>query len=369
MGQRGLWLALWLVVAAMSCSDGAKKGFNAAAQLDRQGQQLEAAQSYVKAHRASPESSFGKLARSRAEIIYAELGAQHLQAKRWTELNEVADHILDLDGSSKFGALYKGYATYGQDQVNDVSGWLEKAQGNLRGVSPPSPQAVEATAKALFRGATQGATSALEGSIVDERFLTNLRTRLSNRVMREQTVRQRRQELLKQNDLDSMATLLDNYADSPEAAKVRTPYATKISAKLKSVETVGPPTVEDPDPIATLVDALRLRAPEEKVSKAALSKIEALRGQWEEHFSESLENIDELVAEHQQKAIESMAKVISDKCAPQLTKVRGGDEAALTPLEEARQEALKLIPNGLAEEEMQDLAVRVHAACSPPTKQ
>lgn len=365
MGAFLLLLLLYLVVA---CSDAAQGNFESAAELDQQAKQLDAVDAYFKAHKTAPDSHHGKLAYARAEVLLLELGAQNLQTKQWEELAKVADRILELDAASYAGNVFKGYALYGQGQLDQADQYLKKATGPAKGVSPPSDLAIEATAKALFRGAEAGARAALSGSVVDERFLKNTSVRLENKVKRQQTSEARRTELAKAGTLDAMATLLDNYSDSPEAAKVREPYALKVSAKLKSVKTIGPPTVNDPDPITTLEVSLSERVPEVKAAKKSLARIPALRKAWEEHYSEQLENIDEMVAEYQQKAIVRMAKVISDKCAPLHTKVKGGDATAIEPLEEARQEALKMIPNGLAEEELQDLAIRVHVACSPPTK-
>lgn len=364
----GAFLILMLLYLVVACSDAAQGDFEAAAELDQQAKQLDAVDAYLKAHKTAPDSHHGKLAYARAKVLLLELGAQNLQTKQWEDLSKVADRIIELDAASYAGNVYKGYALFGQGQMDEADLFLKKASGPAKGVSPPSELAIEATAKALFRGAEAGAKAALTGSVVDERFLKNTSVRLENKVKRQQASVARRAELSKEGTLDAMATLLDNYGESPEAAKVRTPYATKVAAKLKSVKAVGPPTVNDPDPITTLEVTLSERVPAEKVAKKALSRIPALRKAWEEHYSEQLENIDDLVAEYQQKAIERMAKVISDKCAPLHTKVKGGDTTAIERLDEARQEALKMIPNGLAEEEMQDLAIRVHVACSPPSK-
>lgn len=370
--QRALyWGAslLLFILAVVACGDAAQGDFEVAAELDQQAKQLEAVDAYFKAHKTAPDSHHGKLAYARAEVLLLELGAQNLQTKQWEELAKVADKILELDTSSFAGNVYKGYALFGQGQLDSVAPILKKATGTVKGVSPPNDLAVEATAKALFRGAEDGAKAALSGSVVDERFLKNNKVRLENKVQRQIKSQERRAELLKQDTLDAMAILLDNYSESPEAAKVRGTYAKKISSKLKSVATIGPPTVNDPDPITTLELSLSERTPNEKLAKTALARVPALRKAWEEHYAEQLENIDEMVAEYQGKAYQRIAKVISEKCAPLYTKAKNGDESVVEPLEEARQEALKMIPNGLSEEELGDLAVRVHVACSPPSKQ
>jgi len=364
--MRRLALVIGMFTLLMvACGDSGRGGFDTAAELERGQKQGKAVAAYLDAHSQAPDSRFGKLARARAEILLLELGAQHLQAKQWDELDATAGKLLKLDGSSVAANIYKGCAAHGKGDDDQAQAFLEKASGEPVGVNPPSKAAVEATAEALFRGATAGAQSSLDGSVVDAQFLKNARTRLGNTLGRARLSAKRRAELLAENTLDAKATLLDNYPDSPEAAKVRPGYAKAIAAKLASVETVGPPTVDDPDPIATLQYALENRAPNEKVSKQALAKVDRLRTTWEETHEELLKTIDEAVVERRDKAIAKIATVIREKCAPLLTKANAGDESALEPLLAARNEAAKLIPNGLSQQEFEELRLSVAAACTP----
>lgn len=348
----------------VACSDPARSDFEAAAEIDQNQQQLEAATKYLEVHAKAPNSEYGKLAKARAEILLLELGAQHLQAKQWDELAKAADQLLKAEPNSVAGNIYKGYAAYGAGNLDQAASALEKAQGKAVGVSPPTKEAITATAKALFDGAEAGARSSLQVSVVNEQFLKNARARLNNKLGRERQSAERRAELLKQGTLEAMATLLDNYSKSPEAAKVRQPYAEKIAAKLQSVESVGPPTVEDPDPIATHADALKLRAPDEDVSKQALAKVKALRTAWESHYEEQLETIDEQVAEHQAKAMDRIASVITEKCAPARARINKGDNSAAEALAKAREEAAKLVPNGLTPEDLQEVSAYIVANCT-----
>jgi hypothetical protein len=357
-----------LLSLLIACGDPARAAFEEAARIDQQQQQLDAATKYLAAHEKSPSTEYGQLAKVRAEILLLELGAQRLQGKQWSELAKAADSLLEMDPTSAAGNIYKSYVLFEEGDLAEAAAALEKAQGELRGVSPPTKEAITATAKALFDGAEAGARSSLEVSVVDEQFLKNARARLNNKLSRERQSVQRRSELLAEGTLEAMATLLDNYADSPEATKVRGPYAQKVAAKLASVEAVGPPTVEDPDPITTHVDALKLRAPDEEVSKQALSKVKALRSAWETQYEEQLETIDEQVAEHQAKAMDQIATIIREKCAPARSNLNKGVEGAAEALSAAREEAAKLVPNGLTPEDLQEVSLYIMANCTP-TKQ
>ncbi len=366
-----VWLYRILIVIgllpplAVACGDAARGAFDEAAALDRGQQQLEAATKYMKVHSDSSSSRYGKLARARAEVLLLELGAQHLQQKNWSDLDQAAGKLIELDSSSVAGHLYRAYALYGQGEFAKASKSLKQAAGTPRGVTPPSKEAVEATAVALFDGTEAGAQSALDGSLVDGQFLKNARARLGNKINREQSATKRRAALLAEGTLDSMATLLDNYSKSPEATKVRRPYAEKLAAKLQSIATVGPPTVEDPDPIATLADSLIRRAPEEGVTKAALAKVKVLRAQWEANYEEQLTTIDDQVAIHHAKRMDQIALVITNKCAPARGRLEKAEAGAAETLALAREEAVKLVPNGLTPEDLQEVARYILANCTP----
>jgi len=355
-----------LLLGFVGCGDPARRAFGEAAQADQGQRQLEAATKYMDVARANAATRYGKLAKARAEVLLLEIGAQHLQAKQWAELDQAASKLLELDGSSMAGNLYTSYAAQGQGRLADASTALDKASGTARGVAPPTAEAIEATTEALYGGAEAGARSSLEGSVVDAQFLKNARARLTNKLARERLSAERRAELSGKGTLDAMATLLDNYADSTEAAKARPIYATKMAAKLESVQKVGPPSVQDPDPIATVVDALARRAPNEAATKKALASVGALRGQWEAEHEEQLKGIDEQVAAHQDRAMDRIAAVIRDKCAPLRERLTKGRTEALGPLSAAREEAAKLVPNGLTEEELQGVSKTILAVCTPP---
>lgn len=365
-GWLGLtFLGVILPVVLFACDDAARRAFDEAAEADRNHEDLEAATKYIKVHADAPDSRYGKLARARAKVILLEVGGQHLQAKQWEKLDTAAGKLLEVEPSSVAGHIYKSWAAYGQGNLDTAAALLEKAKGTPRGVAPPTKEALEATAEALFDGAEAGAKSALSIAVVDEQFLKNARARLNNKITRERQSNARRAELLAKNTLEAMATLLDNYPDSPEAAKVREPYAVKIAAKLQSIETVGPPRVEDPDPISTIVDALSSRAPEEEVSKQAVSKVKALRAEWEEHYEEQLEDIDTRVAKHHVRSMDAIATHIREKCAPLRVRLEKGDDSARPLLAKARQKAEQMVPNGLTPADLQEVAGYILVNCSP----
>lgn len=357
-----LWAFALLVVAA--CGDPAKAPFQTAAEQDRQQHAVKAVELYLAANKAAPDSRYGKMALARAEVLLIDVGAQQLEADEWDALDETASKILELHPDEGVGYLYKGYAANGKGQVDEAEAFLKKASGELRGISPPTDLAVEATAAALFSGATAGASSALGGSPVDSAFLTGKRDRLLKQIERDRQAAARRAELLADGSLDAMATLLTNYTDSEEAAKVRPLYAGQLAAKLESPEKVGPPTPDDPDPIATIVDSLAARAPEEPAAKAAIAKVDALRPQWEERYEEEIERVDEQVAERQEQAMSKIAAIIRDKCAPLRTKLQKGDQGAAEPLKAAAEEAAGLVPNGMTEEDLQKIQLFIIANCT-----
>jgi hypothetical protein len=373
--MRRVWLARAAfvvgVVAPLSagCGDAARGPFDEAAALDRARDHQRAVEQYMKVHADAPESRYGKLARARAEVVLLQVGAQALQEERWSELDGAAGKLLELDPGSAAGGIYRAHALAGQGKLVEAQEALAAATGTPQGVTPPSQEAVEATALALFGGAEAGARSTLEGSIVDEQFLKNARARLSNTITRAQTGAKRRADLVAAGTLEAMATLLDNYGESDEAAAVRRPYAEKVAAKLRSIETVGPPAVEDPDPISTLADALSRRAPDEAVSKAALASVKALREQWEAHYEEELQGIDAQVAEHHAKRMDEIAAVITTKCAPARGRLAEGAEGATEALAEAREEAAKLVPNGLSPTDLQEVSMYILANCTPPRQE
>ncbi len=360
-----LWaLAVVAVFALAACGDAAKGPFEAAAALDRQQQASKAVGLYLEAHETAPETRYGKLALARAEVLLVEVGAQQLDADQWDQLDETAGKILELHADDGVGYLYKGYAANGKGRMDEAEALLKKASGDLRGIAPPSDLAVEATALALFSGASAGASAALSGSPVDSAFLTGKRDRLLKHIDRERQAAARRRELADEGTLDSMATLLSNYSDSEEAAKVRPLYAKQLGARLETPEKVGPPTPDDPDPIATIVDSLTLRAPEEPAAKAALAKVEALRPRWEKLYEEQIEQVDEQVAERQEQAMSKIAAIIRDKCAPARTRLQKGDQGAVEPLKAAAEEAAALVPNGMTEEDLQKIQLFIIANCT-----
>jgi len=349
-------------VLILACSDAAKGGFEAAAEEDRRQNQAEAVDLYLEANKAAPDSRFGKLALARAEVLLLELGAQQLSADQWDELDGTGARLLALDGASGSGSVFKGYAAHGKGQLEEAERWLKKASGDIKGVAPPSEAAIEATAEALFNGASAGASSALSGSLVDTSFLGNKRDRLLKLIERDREAAARRAELVKAGTMDAMATLLTNYAKSSEAAKVRGPYAQKLAAKLASPEKVGPPTPDDPDPIATIVDSLKMRAPEEPAAVKAFAR--ELRPAWEERYEDEIETVDKQVAAVQEGAMSKIAVIIRDKCAPLRTKLEKGDRSAAEPLKAAAIEAAELIPHGMTEEDLQKIQLFIIANCT-----
>lgn len=356
-----------LLLLAIACSDAAQGDFDSAAELDRQQKQSEAVEAYIKAHQASPDSHYGKLAKARAEVLLLEIGAQQLQAKQWPQLDETAGKLIGLNVKTA-GNIFKSWSAYGQNKLDQADEFLKQATGDPQGVAPPTEEAIEATASALFRGATAGAKSALSGSVVDSQFLKNYRNKLKNKITRERVSLERRAELAKKNTREAMETLLDNYPDSEEAKAVRKTYAKMIARKLRSIETVGPPKVQDPDPIATLADALE-RVPDEKVAKSALARVPALRKAWEGQYEEMLKTIDEQVQAHQDKAIKQIREIILKQCVPLKRRVKAGEEGALEELTKVRQKAAKTIPNGLTPDELQQMTLLVLANCTPQKRE
>lgn len=351
-----------------ACAGPAESEFAAAAALDNVNKKSEAVERYLKAWEAQPDDQWGKLAKARAEVLLLHLGSQHLQTKQWGDLEKVAGHLLAIDSDSMAGNMFMGHALLGKGQLDEVESWLRKANGVPRPVTPPSDEAVEATAKALFKGAVNSARSKLERSDITEQFLTSARTGLETGLAREKAIRARCAELAGQTTEEAMATLLFNYPERPEAEKVRGPYAKLMAARLATPETIGPPTIEDPDPIATIVGALERVPTEPESQKARDSKnIEAIQTAWEKAYGAQLKALMEspdAIATYQKQHLERVDKVINDKCVPLAERLKQGDAAALAPLWEARTEAIKLIPSGLGEE-FEAHARRVNKACTP----
>jgi len=346
-----------------ACAEPGENEFSAAALLDSKNKKSDAVAQYLKAFKAAPNAHFGELAKARAEVLLLQLGAQHLETKQWSELEKVANQLIEIDAESMAGNTFMGFVLLGKGQLDEVEPWLQKANGVPRAVTPPSDLAVEATALALFKGAKNSARSKLERSSVDEQFLKTARERLETTLGRERAIIARCAELATQNTEQAMATLVYNYPDRPETAKVRGAYAKMISAKLASVETIGPPTVTDPDPIVTLVGALE-RVKGEPEADATLAKIMDTQKAWETTYAEQLKGLEELIGPYQKQALDRVDKVIAEKCTPLGEKLKQGDTTALPALWEARTEAIKLIPSGLGET-YEEHAIRVHKACTP----